>query len=76
MVRAPNITFDRSPSAVRAMRRFEKAAIDRSWIGSKNPIEHQEIEREYNLALLNLVKYLPTKPEVKNDLQFDPPYTR
>lgn len=42
----------------RALRRFEKAAIEKSWAGSRHPDERDEITAEYIQAKDNLQKLL------------------
>lgn len=37
------------------MDRFEKAVIERSWIGAAPPEDHEAIEREYEMAKVALI---------------------
>lgn len=48
-------------AALRALRLFEQAAIERSWMGSMPPDDWDELEANYKKARERLKKFLPIK---------------
>lgn len=51
-----------SAAILRALKRFEAAAIDQSWIGSRHPSEHAAITHKYREARHKLLD--PLTPRV------------
>jgi hypothetical protein len=43
---------------MRRIKKFEEAAIELSWKGSRHPDDHKDIEKEYNRARKALISYV------------------
>lgn len=48
----------KSSVLLRRIDKLEKAAIERSWKGSKPPEDHAKIEQDYKKARLDLINYV------------------
>lgn len=48
----------KSSVLLRRIDKLEKAAIEKSWIGSKPPEDHAKIEQDYKKARLDLISYV------------------
>jgi hypothetical protein len=48
----------KSSVLMRRIKKFEEAAIELSWKGSRHPDDHKDIEKEYNRARKALISYV------------------
>lgn len=52
--------------SIKSLNRFERAAVNLSWIGSQMPEAHKEIEEEYGAARKALIDHMQRLAEAKS----------